>query len=266
MEAKFVQDTAVRQVEAGVFEGTVSRDWWIERGPNGGYLAAMLMRALTAAVGDDERSPRSLTIHFTAAPAEGPIAIATTIERAGRSLTTVTARMEQDGRLVALAIGAFSTARSRAVEFDDTARPDAPAPEATAPIEPSPHLPRFTTQWELRPALGGRAFRGEEALMGGWIRPVEPQEIDAALVAQLTDAWIPAVFRRLEAPNPVPTVDLTIHFRAQLPLPADWVLARFASRLARDGFVEEDGELWSRDGVLIAQSRQLALLQAPSQR
>ena len=51
MEAKFVQDTAVRQVEAGVFEGTVSRDWWIERGPNGGYLAAMLMRALTAAVG-----------------------------------------------------------------------------------------------------------------------------------------------------------------------------------------------------------------------
>jgi len=52
---------------------------------------------------------------------------------------------------------------------------------------------------------------------------------------------------------------------AQLPLPGDWVLARFASRLSRDGFIEEDGEIWSRDGWLIAQSRQLALLQAASQ-
>jgi acyl-CoA thioesterase len=63
----------------------------------------------------------------------------------------------------------------------------------------------------------------------------------------------------------VSTIDLTIHFRAKLPLPADWLLVRFESRLARDGFIEEDGELWTTDGRLIAHSRQLALLQAPSQ-
>jgi hypothetical protein len=38
------------------------------------------------------------------------------------------------------------------------------------------------------------------------------------------------------------------------------VLARFVSRAAGGGFFEEDGELWSRDGVLLVQSRQLALL------
>jgi len=40
----------------------------------------------------------------------------------------------------------------------------------------------------------------------------------------------------------------------------DFVLAVFRSRRAHEGFIEEDGEIWSRDGVLLAQSRQLALV------
>ena len=50
----------------------------------------------------------------------------------------------------------------------------------------------------------------------------------------------------------------------QLPLPADHVLVTFESRLSQGGFIEEDGWIWARDGQLIAHSRQLALLQAPS--
>jgi acyl-CoA thioesterase len=59
---------------------------------------------------------------------------------------------------------------------------------------------------------------------------------------------------------PAPTIDLTIHFRAPLPIDDGLLLARFRTRLVRDGFFEEDGQLWAPDGTLVAQSRQLGLL------
>jgi acyl-CoA thioesterase len=265
---KFLRDTSVEELEPGVYEGRLNRDWWIARGPNGGFLAAIVMRALTAAVGDESRSARSLTIHFTAAPGEGAIRIETELERVGRSLSTVTGRVTQGDRLIALAISAFSTAREGAIEFDDAPAPEAPGPDDAFRVERRPDMPPFSANWDMRVALGGRPFTGEiaePAVTGGWIRPLEGEvAIDAALLAQLSDAWIPAVFRELEAPNPVPTVDLTVHFRAPLPLPADWTLVRFTTRLARDGFIEEDCEIWSREGRMICQARQLALLQVPS--
>ncbi len=67
------------------------------------------------------------------------------------------------------------------------------------------------------------------------------------------------MFTTSTAPLAVPTLDLTVHLRGALPRPGDWVLGRFRTRAARAGFLEEDGELWSRDGELLAQSRQLAL-------
>src|SRR4051812_5424086 len=227
----------------------------------------MLVKAMGAAVDDHSRAARSLTIHYTAAPAEGSVRITTTVERAGRSLTTISARMEQDGRLIALALGAFSRARVAAIEYDEVPLPEVPPPDAVEVSVPHPSLPPFSRQWEVRPAVGQQPFRGSEGptRTGGWIKPLDEHPVDAALVAQLTDAWIPAVFIRLTEPNAVPTIDLTIHFRAELPLPADYVLSTFESRVSAGGFIEEDGWIWSRGGQLIAHSRQLALLQAPSQ-
>src|SRR6478672_8594945 len=147
--SKFERDTSVSQVKPGVFEGVVNRDWWIVFGPNGGFLAAMFVKAMTAATGDDARAARSLTIHYTAAPAEGPVRIRTTVERAGRSLTTVSARMEQDERLIALATGAFSAPRTAALDFSDAHAPVVPPPEEVAPFEGRPELPPFTRQWEV---------------------------------------------------------------------------------------------------------------------
>jgi acyl-CoA thioesterase len=270
VDAKFEHDTAVRRIDDGAYEGEISEDWWIVNGPNGGTLAAMIMRALTEAVGDGERLPRSLTIHFTAAPREGPIRIAPRVERAGRSLTTVTARVEQGERLVGLAIAALSRSRVGGVEFAHVQMPDVPAPDAIEPFPHSAEFPRFMDNWDFRWAFGERLWSGaSEAVVGGWVRPADRQNWNYPLITQLSDVWFPAVFPMLDGPNPVPTVDLTVHFRADLPLaalrPDDFALVRFRTRVSAHGFIEEDGEIWAPDGTLIAQSRQLALLQALSQ-
>ena len=100
----------------------------------------------------------------------------------------------------------------------------------------------------------------DRGLVGGWLGLLEDRPVDELAIAILADAWFPAPWPRLKALAPAPTIDLTIHFRAPLPLPDSLLLGRFESRLVRDGFFEEDGELWAPDGQLVAQSRQLGLL------
>jgi acyl-CoA thioesterase len=135
----FDDDIALTPGDDGAFSGRIADGWTTPRGPHGGYVMAMVLHAMELAIGDPQRQPRSLTVHFLRPPKLGPVTARPIVERAGRALSTVTARLEQDGKPV----------------------------------------------------------------------------------------------------------------------------ARFTTKLARDGFFEEDGELWATDGTLVAQSRQLGLLLQP---
>ena len=260
---RFDADTAVRRIAEGRWAARIDRGWWVVSGPNGGYVAAILLRALAAAAaGDAGRTPRSLTVHYAARPVEGAAEIATRVERRGRSLTTLSARMTQGDRLVALALAGFALPQPDSVGLARAPMPAAAPPDACPPLAPRiPLHERYEYRWAIgSPPFGG----GAEALCGGWIRLAEPRELDAPLAAAFCDAFPPALFSALgEAAlaGGIPTLDLTIHFRAAWPRPAEEpVLAVFRTRLVREGFLEEDGELWSRDGELLAHSRQLALL------
>ena len=261
---RFDDDTAVSVVEPQRFSARIDPGWWISRGPNGGYVAAILLRALAISVDDPERAPRSLTTHYLAPPREGAVEIATRIERCGRSMTAVSARMAQGDRPIAIALAAFSKARP-GLEHVNIHPPDVPPPDQCPASER--RMP-IHDRFELRWAFGEPPFSGATtAESGGWIRLRDPRHADALLVAAYTDSLPPSVFSTLRDGRPVvgvPTVDLTVHFRTPLPIPdsvADaFTLAVFRSRYARQGFVEEDGEIWSRDGLLLAQSRQLAVL------
>lgn len=281
MSKSFDEATALAREGATRFSGEIDPAWSVGRGPNGGYVAMLLLRALTetvAATTPDERIPRSLTIHYVAPPTLGPAHIETRVERSGRTLTTVTARLTQPAsqsaaasaqgeRLCAVALAAFfSPASGNGLALSESDMPVVPPPEACPRFRgPDDGALPFTQHYDYRWAIGDTPLSGSaHARVGGWIRLAEPRVADALLIAAFTDAWVPSVYPRLTQPLATPTIDLTIHFRARLPLigaqPDDFYFGVYSSRLGAEGFFEEDSEVWSRDGQLLAQSRQLALL------
>jgi acyl-CoA thioesterase len=259
--SRFERDTAVERRGDGRWTANAEADWFATTGPNGGYTAAIVLRAMSEALADAAREPRSLTLHYLRPMRAGDYSIDVTIERSGRRLSTLTARVEQEGRLCLLAIGAFSEDFEAAAEYADPP-PDVPRPEALEAVAQERALVPIARRFVVRPALGGSLFsEADEALTGGWISFAEGDPpLDALALAMLTDAWVPSPFVRLAGPVGAPTVDLTMHFRAPGET-VEWpALAIFRSRFAHAGFFEEDGEIWSADGRLLAQSRQLGLL------
>lgn len=259
----FDDDTALRPLGDGAYEGRIDDRWWTPRGPLGGYVMAIVMRALTATVDAGDRQPRSVTVHFLRAPRAGPVLVRPVVERRGRSMTTASARLEQDGEALALALGAFSLPWPGPL-LSEAPMPDVEPPGgrlAAQPEGPDDGRPPFLDLLTMEGRFGAMPFSGSDrAETGGWLGLREERQLDALAVLVLADAWFPAPWARLRALAPAPTVELTVHFRAPLPLPDSLLLGRFRTRLVRDGFFEEDGELWAPDGTLVAQSRQLALL------
>ena len=262
---EFDRATAVTSLGGGAWAADIDAGWFAGRGPNGGYLAATVLRAMVAELDDPAREPRSLTCHYLRPPAAGPVRVDVTVERSGRATSTLTARLAQDGRACVLGVAAFGIGVPAPADYAG-APPAVPGPGAVPAADNSGSGLAIVGRFELRPALGGAMFAGaDEALTGGWLRFSDARATDAIALAMFADAWFPAPWVRLRGPVAAPTIDLTVHFRgpraAGVLAPGEPVLAVFRSTTAADGFFEEDGELWTRDGVLLAQSRQLALLE-----
>jgi len=258
----FARATAVQPLGGGAWRATCDGAWATQLGANGGYLAALVLRAMSAELDDDAREARSLTCHYLRPPGPGEVRLDVAVERSGRSLSTVTARLSQGGALCVLAVAAFAIELDGALDYAAQA-PAASAPEDAERLPPVPEVP-MTAHFVMRPTIGAPLYAGAgDAVTGGWLRFADPQPLDAPALAMYADAWWPSPLPRLTRPVTAPTIDLTVHFRAPgiaAAIAQEPVLAVFRSSTAAHGFFEEDGELWSRDGVLLAHSRQLALL------
>jgi acyl-CoA thioesterase len=262
MTDSFLDATRLTPVGDGRYQCRFTAPWYQGRGAYGGVVGGVMLRAMEHLLADPGRQVRTLHVHFCAPATEGEAEVRVRLERVGKLVAYATARVENAGGVVALASATFGAARAGAPEYRDVKRPEVPPPHAVDPVPEDVPMPTFCQFFEYRVCVGSAPYSGAEvAEVGGWIRPRVPLVLDAPLCVGLMDAYPPSVLARVESVRPVASVDLTIDFLHALPRPGTREDAHYLrtgrSRVAGGGFTDEHQELWTEDGVLLAQCRQL---------
>jgi len=258
--------TAVRAVGDGRFEADVVEGWDVRGNPHGGYLLALLTRAMGREVA--QADPLSVSATYLAPPRFGPAQLEVSVLRAGKRQSTVCGRLFQDGVEQVNAVATFGTLTAeppRLLTPDIAAPRPLPAPEACpstdvidregmGPVNLHERLlVRFhpDTGW-IRGTPTGRPE------MNGWMRHAG-REPDLYGVLMFSDGMPPSLYEaRGRQGVHTPTVQLTTHLFAH-PAPG-WIQGSFRTRVLADGFLDQDGELWDSAGTLVATTRQLGLV------
>jgi acyl-CoA thioesterase len=269
-EANFETDTQVRRVDGG-WEADLHPGWNVGNNPNGGYLLAVVTRAMAgdaSATRSSSLDPLTVTAHYLAPPAPGPIAIRTEVVKPGRSFVTVMAEVTQGDRERLRVLGAFGDLSERRGPTRVSARaPDIPPPDECVGLRELTEragraVPEVMNRFDLRlPADSpwGRPGEGDPFEITGWIRLRDGSPPSAISAVAFADAFPPTLLGAVDA-GWVPTIEMTVHVRGR-PVPG-WLLGTFRTRVLVDGLMEEDGELWDADGRPVALSRQLAMVLA----
>ncbi|QRX94395.1 thioesterase family protein [Streptomyces noursei] len=278
--SEFDRDTAVTRSAPGAYDAHLSEGWTIINAVNGGYLLALMGRALGDALPHPD--PLTVTAHYLTASVPGPAVVRTEVIRTGRTLSTGTATLVQladdgsevermrvlatYGDLATLPGDVRTTAKPPAIPPYEHCLGTSPTPERRGgtPIAPDgrPAIPGSTAiagrlDLRLDPATAGWAVgapsgKGE---MRGWFGLADGRDPDPLSLLLTVDALPPTAFE-LGLRGWVPTVELTCHVRHR-PAPGPLRVAITTRNLA-GGFLEEDAEVWDSEDRLVAQSRQLA--------
>ncbi|MFD5100456.1 thioesterase family protein [Streptomyces albidochromogenes] len=266
-DSEFDRDTALIERAPGVYDAELSAGWTIIQAVNGGYLLALLGRALGDALPHSD--PFTVSAHYLTPSVPGKAVIRTQTVRTGRTLSTGQASLFQyadDGTEV-------ERIRVLASYGDLDALPDDVRTTAKPPVMPSyeqclgaeagpaaiPGSSAITERLNIRLdpatvgwAVGAPSGRGE---MRGWFGLADGRDADPLSLLLTVDALPPTSFE-LGLKGWTPTVELTTHVRCR-PAPGPLRVSITTRNLA-GGFLEEDAEVWDSADRLVAQSRQLA--------
>lgn len=235
-------------------------------GMHGGFVAATLLKAIAIVVADPSHEALTLAVDYLSPVNATEATVVMQVEKAGRSMTTVSARLLQASRLVALAVAGFGRPREEHIDFSDLKLPVSPGPENVPVVDRGTlGLAAWADNFEMRPCLGRPAFSGSTAaLSGGWIRLLETRPIDSVLLAALPDSWMPSIRTRLlQSHGADSTIKIGMHFSGLASLsPADRFEPCFVhsqALVAGSGYWQEDATVWSRSGTVLVRSRQVAI-------
>ncbi len=249
----------------GSYQALISPNWNIGKKPNGGYLMAILNRAFQKESGKPHCL--SITAHYLRSPDPGPCELDVVVEKAGKTITNVSGRLNSEGKASIIALATCGDLDSMVGQNRQSAKApeiDPPSlceelkwPDTIAGAVGSQMPHRFEMRVPKDSSFNKREASGNHAKLAVWMRFADDRPIDADSVPLFLDSAPPAIMAVIQA-GWIPTIDLTIHLR-RVPI-GNWVLGIFSTNTLINGLLEEDGTLWDEDFNLIATSRQQAML------
>lgn len=271
--AHILRDTEPTRVGPGRYRLDLS-DGWNFRGPSGGVLTTVALRAAQAEIGIPGFRARSATTLFSSAIEAGPLLIDVERVRTGGAAAQVRIRLvnersEEPGLDVLATFGrdlAFGPA------FVDAEPPSVPrpvdAPPLTAPTPVSESfLPRFFQNLEVRLALGHFSWSKDwvagPARICRWMRYLESPldahgAMDPLCLPPVMDTMPPSTIQKLGpgfTPFVAPSLDLTVHFFA--PPRSEWLLVDTRTLRAGEGYGSASVHVWDEHGTLAGYATQL---------
>lgn len=239
--------------------------WAVGGRAHGGYL---LRTAVEAALTEDHPHPLAVSAHYLSSPEVAGVDVQVHRVRQGRRVATSRVGLSQQGSPrveVLLSAGTLSAAdpywRSPEGPPDLPPLEECPRSPAASPLgltvgyldHVDLRLDPATAQWAVGAPAG-------QARVSGWVRRDDGADATPLDLVVFADAMPPVTFD-LGLYGWVPTIELTVHLRG-LPT-AGWLRMTQRARLLRDGWVDEECEIWDSAGHLVAQARQLAGYRLP---
>lgn len=243
--------------QPGEYAVELDAGWSSLVGIHGGYMCALAVRGAEALAAD--RSVRTLTTSFLRTGSAGPATLTAREVRRGRSMSTVTVDLVQDGRLLLTTRLTLLTPRD-GVEWSAPAPIDLPPPDECVRVD-ADRVVHFERADGLLDPASLPFSGGDQALIRGYLRPLEGERVDAAWLAMAADWFPPPAFVRLDPPTGGVSIDLTTHIhRPDVVLGDDeWLTGSFEVQTSSHGLAVEHGVIATVDGTLVAESFQTRL-------
>ncbi len=260
---QFEEDTAVTPLGDNRWQGELKRGWRIGSVPNGGYVLAVIGRALRNTM--PHKDPLSINAFYLAPCSLGVCTIEVELLKAGRGTSFGTASLYQNDELRVRATAAYTDLDLLAGEtWMGGEPPSAPTFESMADDSRAQHL-EIHQRVDSRLVTGYEVFEsGELPRSGefvGYLQHVDKAAMGSIDLLMFADIMPPPSFTLFGPFGWVPTIELTVQCRG-LPVPGP-LLGRMTSRYLTSGIIESDGDFWDSKGQLVALARQTMKVRLP---
>jgi acyl-CoA thioesterase II len=252
------QATRVETADGG-HVAQLSEAWEIW-GPNGGYLAAIALRA--AGTVAQIRKPASFYCHFLSSPAFDVVQLEVKPLKRGRRAESFAVEMTQQGEPILHAL-VRTAADAPGYSHQHPEAPEVPAPEGLRSWEellPSARRPNFSfwNNLERRPVDQSTTGERRAPVLREWTRYrprscFEDPFLDAARALILLDTYgFPAAHQHHRGWEYVaPNLDTSAWFHNFSPR-CEWLLIDSECSVAARGLMGVSGRVWDSEGTLLA--------------